>query len=112
MDALQNQVVEQAVLQAAQKIEDQLDDQLHALENMGQDDVERLRQQRMQVCCWVYRKCLMRVPFAMLAMMTVCRQAVQSKLQYAHASRRTWSCLKGLPRYNCASLLDVRTALA
>ena len=50
MEAMQNQIMEHALLQAAQKIEDQLDDQLHSLENMNKDDVERLRQERLKVC--------------------------------------------------------------
>ena len=53
-EAAMNQVMEQAVLQAAQQMEDQLDSQLHAMENLGEDEVERLRKQRLLVrnyCC-------------------------------------------------------------
>lgn len=45
-----NQLVQQAIeaslLQAAQAMEDQLDSQLHQLENLDEDDLERVRQRR------------------------------------------------------------------
>jgi acetyl-CoA carboxylase alpha subunit len=44
------QIVEQAVLHAAQQLEDQLDHQLHQMDNMGEDDMEQLRRKRMMVC--------------------------------------------------------------
>eukprot|EP01025_Chloroclados_australasicus_P067537 TRINITY_DN9344_c0_g1_i1.p2 TRINITY_DN9344_c0_g1~~TRINITY_DN9344_c0_g1_i1.p2 ORF type:complete len:218 (+),score=27.70 TRINITY_DN9344_c0_g1_i1:138-791(+) len=47
MDAAMNQVMEAAVLQAAQQIEDKLDDQLHQMENLGDADIDALRRQRL-----------------------------------------------------------------
>lgn len=44
--ALAQHAVEQAVLSMAQRLEDQLDNQLHKLDNMQDDDLERLRQKR------------------------------------------------------------------
>lgn len=44
-----NQVMEQAVLQAAQQLEDQVDQQIHTMDNMSEDDVGRLRRERMAV---------------------------------------------------------------
>lgn len=49
MDAAVNQVMENALLQAAQKIEDNLDDQIHKMENLDGDDLERLRQAKLKV---------------------------------------------------------------
>lgn len=49
MDAAVNQVMENALLQAAQKIEDNLDEQIHKMENLGEDDLERLRQEKLKV---------------------------------------------------------------
>jgi hypothetical protein len=40
-------LVEQAVMAVAQRLEAQLDDQLHALDNMQDDDLERLRHKRL-----------------------------------------------------------------
>lgn len=45
-DGLIQQVMEQHLVAAAQKIEDDLDNQLHALENLNDDDLETLRQRR------------------------------------------------------------------
>ena len=44
-----NQVMEQAVLQAAQQLEDQVDQQIHTMENMSEDDVGKLRRERLAV---------------------------------------------------------------
>jgi hypothetical protein len=44
--SLAQHAVEQAVLSMAKQLEDQLDSQLHKLENMNDDDLERLRQKR------------------------------------------------------------------
>jgi hypothetical protein len=45
-----NQVVQQALesslIQAAKQVEDQIDAQLHQLENLEEDDIERIRQRR------------------------------------------------------------------
>ena len=41
------QAVEQNVLAAAKHVEEQLDDQLHALENLDSDDIDQLRQKRL-----------------------------------------------------------------
>jgi hypothetical protein len=49
MDAAVNQVMEHAILQAAQQVEDQLDSQIHTMDNMGEDEVERLRRRRIAV---------------------------------------------------------------
>lgn len=47
MNPLQ-QVVEGALLQAAKQVEDQLDSQLHQLENLDEDDIEKLRRHRIE----------------------------------------------------------------
>ena len=47
MEAVVQQAIEQNVLAAAKHVEDQLDDQLHALENLDSEDVEQLRQKRL-----------------------------------------------------------------
>jgi hypothetical protein len=44
------QVMEQAVLQAAHKLEDHLDHQIHTMENLDEDDIEKLRKGRIDVC--------------------------------------------------------------
>ena len=56
--------LQEHLLTAARQVEDQLDSELHAMENMGEDDLETLRQQRLQqmkamvrpsgcnVCAW------------------------------------------------------------
>lgn len=44
--------MEQAVLQAAQQLEDQLDAQMHQMDNLGEDEVEQLRRKRMVVCIY------------------------------------------------------------
>lgn len=46
MEAVLQQVIEDSVLKAAKQAEDQLDDQIRALEHLEDDDLERLRQQR------------------------------------------------------------------
>ena len=51
MDAAVSQVMEHALLQAAQKIEDDLDEQIHKMENLDEDDLERLRQAKLKVAC-------------------------------------------------------------
>ncbi len=45
MQAVQH-VIEQQVLRAAQEVEAQIDSELHRLENLDDDDIERLRQRR------------------------------------------------------------------
>ena len=42
------QAIEQNVIAAAKQVEDQLDNQLHALENLDSDSLEHLRQKRLQ----------------------------------------------------------------
>ena len=42
------QAIEQNVIAAAKQVEDQLDSQLHALENLDSDSLEDLRQKRLQ----------------------------------------------------------------
>lgn len=42
-------VMEHAVLQIARQMEDDIDQKLHSLDNMGEDDLERVRQARMSV---------------------------------------------------------------
>ncbi|KAF8068195.1 thioredoxin domain-containing protein 9 [Scenedesmus sp. PABB004] len=46
MAGLVQAAVEQSVLRVAKQLEDQLDSQLHALDNLGDDDLERIRQRR------------------------------------------------------------------
>lgn len=46
-------IMEQALLQAAQKIEDQLDAEMHQMDNLGDDEVEQLRRKRMMVCNFI-----------------------------------------------------------
>lgn len=48
MQQLQQQIVEQHLLAAAQKVEDQLDNEMHQLQRLEEDDMESLRQQRLQ----------------------------------------------------------------
>lgn len=48
MEQLQQQIVEQHLLAAAQKVEDQLDNEMHQLQRLDEDDMESLRQQRIQ----------------------------------------------------------------
>jgi hypothetical protein len=50
MDAAVGHVMEQAVLNAAQQLEDQLDRQIHAMENLDEDGMEKLRKVRIDVC--------------------------------------------------------------
>jgi acetyl-CoA carboxylase alpha subunit len=47
MNPLQ-QVVENTLLQAAKQVEEQLDSQLHRLDNLDEDDLEKLRRQRLE----------------------------------------------------------------
>lgn len=42
------QQLEQNVLQTAKQIENTVDEQLHKLENMGEDDLEHLRMKRLE----------------------------------------------------------------
>ena len=42
------QMIEQQMLRAAQQVEDQIDSELHRMENMDGDDLERLRQKRVE----------------------------------------------------------------
>lgn len=55
MDAAVSQVMEHALLQAAQKIEDDLDEQIHKMENLDEDDLERLRQAKLKVPCSTFQ---------------------------------------------------------
>lgn len=48
MAGLVQQAVEQSVLRVAKQLEDQIDSQLHKLENLQDDDLERIRQRRVQ----------------------------------------------------------------
>ena len=48
MEQLQQQIVEHHLLAAAQKVEDQLDTEMHQLQKLEEDDMESLRQQRLQ----------------------------------------------------------------
>lgn len=41
--------MEQAVLHAAQQLEDQIDAEMHQMDNLGEDDVEQLRRRRLVV---------------------------------------------------------------
>lgn len=43
---LVQQAIEQSVLRVAKQLEDQLDDEMHKLDNMQDDDLERIRQRR------------------------------------------------------------------
>ena len=46
MDGAVQQMLEQNLLQVAQTMEAQLDAQLHNLDNLEEDDLERIRQKR------------------------------------------------------------------
>ena len=46
MNGVVQAAIEQQLLRAAQEMEDALDAQIHALGNMGDDDLESLRQKR------------------------------------------------------------------
>ena len=46
MDQATAALVEQSLLQAAQNVEEQLDAKLHQLENLEEDDLERIRRKR------------------------------------------------------------------
>lgn len=46
MDQASAALVEQSLLQVAQNVEEQLDAQIHQLENLGEDDLERIRRER------------------------------------------------------------------
>lgn len=46
MDQASAALVEQSLLQVAQNVEEQLDAQIHQLENLGEDDLERIRRKR------------------------------------------------------------------
>lgn len=48
MDAIVQQVVEQNVIAAVQKVEADLDNELHKLENLDEEGLERVRERRMQ----------------------------------------------------------------
>lgn len=48
MDGLVQQAIEGQLLSVAQRVEDQLDDQLHALDKLDADDYEALRERRLQ----------------------------------------------------------------
>jgi hypothetical protein len=45
---LVQQAVEHSVLRVAKQLEEQLDSELHKLENLQDDDLERIRQRRIQ----------------------------------------------------------------
>lgn len=64
MDAAVNQVMENALLQAAQKIEDNLDDQIHKMDNLDEDDLDRLRQEKLKVRSFVIYFCSCDLLFA------------------------------------------------
>ena len=49
MDGLVQHAIEGQLLSVAQRVEDQLDDQLHALDKLDADDIEALRERRLQV---------------------------------------------------------------
>jgi hypothetical protein len=49
MDGLVQQAIEQQLLSVAQRVEDQLDEQLHAIDKLDADDIEALRERRLQV---------------------------------------------------------------
>lgn len=46
MDSVVQRAIEQSVLNVAKHLEDQLDQQIHKLENLDDDDLERVRQRR------------------------------------------------------------------
>jgi hypothetical protein len=46
MDGMVQQALEANLLQVAKTFEDQIDAQLHQLENLDEDDLERIRQRR------------------------------------------------------------------
>ena len=46
MEAIVQQAIQDQVIAAAQQVEDQLDSQLHALDNMDEDNLETLRKRR------------------------------------------------------------------
>lgn len=48
MDGLVQQAIEGQLLNVAKRVEDQLDDQLHALGKLDADDYEALRERRLQ----------------------------------------------------------------
>lgn len=48
MAQIVQQAVEQSVLRVAKQLEDQLDAELHKLENLHDDDLDRIRQRRIQ----------------------------------------------------------------
>jgi hypothetical protein len=48
MEGLVQQAIQQQVLQVAQQLEEQIDSQLHKLDNLQDDDLERIRQRRVQ----------------------------------------------------------------
>jgi hypothetical protein len=64
MDAAVGHVMEQAVLNAAQQLEDQLDQQIHTMENLDEDDIEKLRKGRIDVCLVVSMHACMIQPCA------------------------------------------------
>eukprot|EP00218_Dolichomastix_sp_CCMP3274_P007775 CAMPEP_0170139930 /NCGR_PEP_ID=MMETSP0033_2-20121228/6001_1 /TAXON_ID=195969 /ORGANISM="Dolichomastix tenuilepis, Strain CCMP3274" /LENGTH=222 /DNA_ID=CAMNT_0010376089 /DNA_START=56 /DNA_END=724 /DNA_ORIENTATION=- len=48
MAAMQQAMMEQQLLQVAQTIEDSVDEQLHKLENLGEEDLENIRRKRLE----------------------------------------------------------------
>lgn len=48
MDGMMQQVVENQLMQVAKVVEDQLDDKLHQMENLDEDDIDKLRERRMR----------------------------------------------------------------
>lgn len=48
MAGIVQQAVQQSVLRVAKQLEDQLDSELHKLDNLQDDDLERIRQRRVQ----------------------------------------------------------------
>ena len=46
MESIVQQAIQDQLLSAARHVEDQLDSQLHAMDNMGEEDLETLRRRR------------------------------------------------------------------
>ena len=47
MDPTATALIEQSLLRAAQTVEQQLDDELHKLQNLHEDDLESIRRKRL-----------------------------------------------------------------
>ena len=83
------QMMEQQLLRAAQEVEDQIDSEMHKLENMDDDDIERLRQKRIDELkrCGAYGSAHRRLPPARRRRCGCCR------------CRHRWPCI-------CSSLFS------